>query len=250
MKIFELDIFGFTLAPTYYGLMYIIGFLYGIWALKKTGRYTESQRESLFLYIFAGVLLGGRIGYILFYDLGKYISEPSNILRVWEGGMSFHGGFLGVVIALVVFAKLKNVNFWKLADDIALIIPVGLFFGRIGNYLNKELLGFPYTGPLAVQISSGSYFPSPLLEAFLEGLVIFVILKLVAQKIGFDGKLAALFLILYGTFRTIVELFFRVPDPQIGYYFGFLTQGSLLSIPMILVGIYLYFYLKTHDTTK
>lgn len=133
--------------------------------------------------------------------------------------MSFHGGFLGVALALFFYARKQKIDFWKLSDDIALIIPVGLFFGRIGNYLNKELLGFSYSGPFAVETQAGSFFPSPLLEAFLEGIMIFLILRSIAKKQIFSGQLASMFLILYGVFRTFIELFIRTPDVQIGYYF-------------------------------
>ncbi len=250
MKIFELNLFGFTIAPTYYGLMYILWFLYGLWFLKKSWRYTDKQQENLFLYIFTWVLIGWRIWYILFYNLSSYIAHPLNIFKFWEGGMSFHWGFLWVVIALILFTRKYKTPFWKLADDIALIIPVGLFFGRIGNYLNKELLGFPYSWLLAVQTNDGSYFPSPLIEALLEWLIIFVILNIVVRQQKFSWQIAALFLVLYGIFRTFVELFIRLPDPQIWYYFWFFTQGSFLSMPMILVWIILYIYLKNNDTAK
>ncbi|MDA9128897.1 prolipoprotein diacylglyceryl transferase [Candidatus Gracilibacteria bacterium] len=242
MKIFEISLFGITFGPSYYGLMYALAFIYGFWAIKKTQKYSEVERESLFFYLFIGVILGGRIGYILFYNLSSYISDPLSVLRVWEGGMSFHGGLIGFAIATLMFTKKYKRNFLEVIDDLALIVPIGLFFGRIGNYINKELLGFPYEGFLAVETPEGSFFPSPLVEAFLEGLVIFVILKSVSQKQKFRGQLASLFLILYGVFRTFVEIFIRTPDIQIGYYFGFLTQGSILSLIMTIIGFILYKY--------
>lgn len=224
--------------------------MYGLWAVKKTGRYLEKERESLFLYIFAWVIIWGRLGYVLFYNLSSYLSQPLDILRVWDGGMSFHGWLVWVIVALYVFSKLHKIRFLDLSDDIALIIPVGLFFGRIGNYLNKELLWFPYTWPLAVSTPQWSFFPSPLLEALLEWIVIFVILHLVVKKQQFSGQLGSLFLILYGLFRTGIELFVRIPDPQIGYYFWFFTQGSFLSIPMIVIWVFLYIYLKNTHGSK
>lgn len=240
MKIFEITLFWITLAPSYYGLMYILGFLYGLWAIKKTGRYNENQRELLFFYIFAGVVFWGRLWYVLFYNFSDFLLSPLDILKVWQGGMSFHGWFIWVCIALIFYARKQNMNLWKLADDIASIIPVGLFFGRIGNYINKELLGFPYDGFLAVQTPQGSFFPSPLIEAFLEGVVIYVVLQYILKRQKFDGQLASLFFILYWLFRTFVELFIRTPDIQIWYYFWIFTQGSLLSIPMIWIGMILY----------
>lgn len=244
MKIFEITLWGITLAPSYYGLMYILGFIYGLWALKKTWRYSERERENLFMFVFLWVLLWGRIGYTLFYDFADFSADPLSIFRVWQGGMSFHGGFLWVCLALIFFSKKYKLSLWQLADDIALIIPVGLFFGRIWNYINKELLGFPYEWMLAVQTLAGSFFPSPLVEAFLEWIVIFVVLQYIARNQQFSGQLASLFLILYGIFRTFVELFIRVPDAHIGYYFGFFTQGSFLSIPMIVVGGLMYYILS------
>ncbi len=244
MKIFELNIWGITIAPSYYGLMYIFGFLYGLWAIKKTQRYTLKEQENLFVYIFLGVVLWGRIGYTFFYDFADFIAEPLSILRVWEGGMSFHGGFLWVCLALILLSKKYTLSLWRLADDIALIIPVGLFFGRIGNYINKELLGFPYEWILAVKTSAGSYFPSPLVEAFLEWVVIYIVLQYIARRQQFSGQIASLFLILYGVFRTFVELFIRTPDAQIGYYFWFFTQWSFLSIPMIIIGWVMYYILS------
>lgn len=244
MTIFELQIFGLQIAPSYYGLMYVLGFLYGIWAIKKTAKYTSSQRDNLFFAIFLWVIIWGRLGYMLFYDIWTLLSSPLSLIRIWDGWMSFHGGMIWVIVALYLFSRFSKVSFLSLSDDIAKIIPVWLFFGRIWNYLNKELLGFPYEGFLAVQTAEGSFFPSPLIEALLEGMVIFVILNYCIKKIRFPGQLASLFLILYGAFRTFVELYIRTPDEHIGYYFWFFTQWSFLSIPMILVWIILYIYLS------
>ncbi len=240
MTIFEIDILWFTLAPSYYGLMYVLGFLYGVYYLKKFSLYTVKQQEDLFLYVFLWVVLWGRLWYVLFYNLSAYLSDPLSILRVWDGWMSFHGWFLWVVAALYIFSRRNKLEFWSLSDTIAMIIPIWLFFGRIGNYINKELLGFEYSWPLAVVTSLGSYFPSPLMEALLEWAVMFIIFHYILKKPSFTGQFAALFLILYGTFRTFVEICIRTPDPQIGYYFWFLTQWSLLSIPMILAWALIY----------
>lgn len=247
MTIFEITVFWLKIAPTYYGLMYVIWFIYGVYALKKTQKYTEKEQENIFIYIFLGVLLWGRIWYILFYNLESYILQPLSILRVWEWGMSFHWGFIWVCIALYVFSKRNQRSFWSLADTIASIIPVGLFFGRIWNYINKELLWFEYSWPLAVHLWEVSYFPSPLVEALLEWLVIFIIFTYILKKPSFLWQFASLFLILYGVFRTVVELFIRVPDAHIWYYFGFFTQWSLLSIPMIILWGGLYYYLKKQN---
>lgn len=244
MSIFEISVFWLTIAPSYYGLMYILWFIYGLYFLRKTWKYTKDQIDSLFLYIFLWTLVGWRIWYILFYNFSAYISQPLDVFKIWEWWMSFHWGFLWVVYALFIFSKLHKIKFWALADIIAMIIPVGLFFGRIWNYINNELLGFPYTGPLSVNIWWWSYFPSPLVEALLEGMCIFILFHCILKKPRFIWQFAALFVILYWLFRTFVELFIRIPDPQIGYYFGFFTQWSLLSIPMIIIGWILYYHLK------
>ncbi|MDD3645997.1 MAG: prolipoprotein diacylglyceryl transferase [Candidatus Gracilibacteria bacterium] len=275
MQIFEITLFGITIAPTYYGLMYALGFLAGYYVIRyrtssqpstpghsllteanspcplkeKEQEHLNSpllQRrgvrgevellDDLLLYIVAGVILGGRLGYVIFYNLTSYIENPLDILKVWEGGMSFHGGVIGVIIAMYLFSKRYKVGFLKLSDEITAVLPIGLGLGRIGNYLNKELLGFPYNGPLAVN----GNFPSPLLEALLEGVVLFIILNLVYKNRKFDGQIASLFLIFYGVFRIIVELFFRLPDANIGYIAGYFTLGTLLSIPMIIAGFYYY----------
>lgn len=243
MKIFEISLFWLHIAPTYYGLMYALWFMYGLWAIKKTRQYTSSQIDSLFLYIFIGVVLGGRLWYIFFYNFSTFISEPLSLFKVWEWWMSFHGWFLGVCFAIYLFARKHKVSLWGLADHIAKIVPVGIFLWRIGNYLNKELLGFSYSWPFAVHTSTWSYFPSPLVEAFLEWICIFILLNCF-HKAYFPGRLSALFLLYYWIFRTLVELFIRTPDSHIGYYFAFLTQWSLLSIPMIIVWGILYFYLQ------
>lgn len=243
MTIFEISVFGVSFAPSYYWLMYIIGFLYGLWYLKKYSHYTSVQQESLFLYIFVGTILWGRLGYVLFYNLGTYITYPMDILRVWDGGMSFHWGFIGVVVAIYLFSLREKTHFWNLTDTIAMIIPVWLFFGRIWNYINKELLGFEYSWPLAVVTTTGSYFPSPLLEALWEWAFLFILFHFILRKPAFAWQFASLFLIIYGTVRTFIEIFIRTPDVQIWYYFGFLTQWSLLSIPMIFWWGILYYYL-------
>jgi len=250
MTLFSITLFWLTIAPTYYGLMYVIGFIYGLWFLKKTWKYTRDQIDSLFLYVFLWTILWGRLWYILFYNLESYISNPLSTFKVWEWWMSFHWGFLWVVIALIVFSKLNKLKFWSLADTIAMIIPIWLFFGRIGNYINKELLWFPYFWPLSVKSWGWSFFPSPLLEAILEWAVIFILFHFILRESRFAWQFAALFILLYWIFRTGIELFVRLPDPQIWYYFWFLTQWSLLSIPMILVWWYLYYFLKTKNYAK
>ena len=221
MMIFEISVFGLTFWPSYYGLMYALAFL----------------------YLFLWVILWGRLGYILFYSFDAFLWNPTVLFRVWEGGMSFHWGLIGFVLACVLFSRKYKRTFLWLMDDLALIVPVGLFLWRIWNYINKELLWFPYEWFLAVRTDAWSFFPSPLLEAFLEGVLMFALLNYVHSR-TFPGKMGALFLIYYWIFRTFVELFVRIPDAQIGYYFWFLTQWSILSLPMILIGGFLYYYLS------
>jgi phosphatidylglycerol:prolipoprotein diacylglycerol transferase len=235
MTIFELHIFGFTLAPSYYWLMYALWFLAGYFYIFKQNFLSQYERENLFFYVFAWVVLWWRLGYIFFYDFSFYITNPFHILKVWEWWMSFHGGFLWVVFAVWLFAKRYHLNFWKIIDELAVIVPVWLWAWRIGNYLNKELLWFtPYHSFLAVEKNGVYYFPSPLLESFLEWFVLLLILFFINKYKKFYGKTSCYFLIFYWLFRIFVEIFFRTPDIQIGYLFWFLTLWTLLSIPMII----------------
>lgn len=249
MTIFEIEIFWFTLAPSYYGLMYALWFLAGYYYIFKKSILKKEELESLFFYVFLWVILGGRIGYILFYNFFSYLWNPLDILKVWEWGMSFHGGFLWVVLSVILFSKKYRVNFWKIIDELAVIVPVGIGLGRIGNYLNKELLWYAnYTGIFTVEKNGVYYFPSPLLEAFLEWFVLLVLLYFINKYKKFFGQTSAFFLIGYSFFRIFVEIFFRTPDIHIGYIFWFFTMGILLSIPMFLLWIILLFILKKNVT--
>jgi len=224
--------------------MYIVWFLYGLYFLKSTWKFSKNEIDFLFFYIFLWVLLWWRIWYMLFYSFWWLLADPLTLLRIWEWWMSFHGGFLWVCVALYTYSQKYKKAFWSSADILAMIIPVWLFFGRIGNYINKELLGFEYNWPFAVVTSTGSFFPSPLVEAFLEWGVIFIVFHYILKKPSFSWQFAALFITLYGVFRTFVELFIRSPDEHIWYYFWFFTQWSFLSIPMILGGCCLYYFLS------
>ncbi len=249
MKIFDISLFWFSVAPSYYGLMYVLGFLYGYWALKKTWHYTRQQLENLFLYIFVWVILGGRLWYILFYNFSSYLTHPLDIFKIWEWGMSFHGGLLWVIVALVIFSVRYKITFLSLSDDIARVVPIGIFFGRMGNYLNKELLGFEYSWFLAVTTAQWSFFPSPLIEALLEWIVLYIILNAWFHPPRFTGQIASIFLILYGIFRLCIEITIRMPDAHLGYALVFLSRWAILSLIMIIfwVGIYLYlFYRNTY----
>ncbi len=199
--------------------------------------------DELFFLLWLGVILGGRIGYILLYNFSYYISEPLKIFAIWEGWMSFHGGLLGVILATYYFSKKFDYKFWNVIDILAVITPVGLAFGRFGNYLNNELYGFAdYSGPFAMRVQGIPHFPSPLLELLLEGVVLFVILLFIFFKTNLKnspGKISGIFLLWYGIARIISE-FFRLPDSQIWYIFGtdFITIGMIYTLIMIVFWIY------------
>lgn len=264
MYIFKINIFWLTLSPTYYGLMYALGFLIAYILIKKWLKLSYKKMDDLLLYCFLWVILWWRIAYIIFYDFAYYINNLDNLYKLWQWWMSFHGWVIGVILAMYFFNKKYNVWFLKLADELCYTLPIALFFWRIWNYINKELLWYtPYDWPLAMYINSVWHFPSPLLEAFLEWILLFIILYY-ARKIkqnnnkGFKIKffkpwwysllpknnwqIAALFLIFYAIFRLFVEIFFRMPDTQIWYIFWFLTMWEILTIPMLI--IWTYYFIK------
>lgn len=240
-------------AIRWYALAYIAGLILGwrylmqladtkaIWSRKKPP-FTRGQADDLLLWIAMGVILGGRTGYVLFYNLGHYLSNPGDILAVWNGGMSFHGGFLGVVVAIYLYARRNKITLWSLADGAAAVAPLGIFFGRLANFINGELWGrttdvawgviFPTGGPVPRH-------PSQLYEAALEGLLLFVLLRYLThhtKALSQPGIVAGTFFTGYGLSRVFIE-FFREPDAHIGYLYGPITQGMVLSVPMILVGV-------------
>lgn len=258
----EISHIAFSIGPLdvrWYGLMYLFGFIaawiLGRYRLKKTNCLSRDQFEVAITYAMLGVILGARLGYILFYDFQSYMHNPLNILKLWEGGMSFHGGLLGVLISLWFSAKQFNKNFFELVDFVAPLVPLGLFFGRIGNFINAELWGkatdlpwgmvFPGAGPWPRH-------PSQLYEAFLEGLVLFIIVWVFSSKKRPVKAVSGVFALGYGAFRFFVE-FFREPDAHIGYLAGdFFTMGMLLCLPLILVGVLLLWlaYRNTDKTAK
>lgn len=247
----DFDPVAFSLGPLHvrwYGLMYLIGFLVG-WAL---GRYrvnrpgsgwTTEQMDDLVFYSALGIILGGRIGYVLFYGFGNFLRDPLALFRIWEGGMSFHGGVLGVLLAMALFARKHHKGFWPTVDFIAPLIPPGLFFGRIGNFINGELWGRVTDVPWGMvfrQTGDGlPRHPSQLYQAALEGVALFLIVWLFSAKPRPTMAVSGVFALSYGVFRFLVE-FVRQPDAQLGYLaFGWLTMGQLLSLPMVMVGILL-----------
>lgn len=230
----SLNLLWITISPSFYGLMYALGFWIGYYLIRREKKMFRDHIDDLFFYVFLGVILWGRLWYVIFYNLSYYISTPLEILAIWTGGMSFHGGVIGVIIAMYLFSLKKKISFLMIADEVTRVLPIGLFLGRIGNYINKELLWFPYTWPFAIKTENGSFFPSPLLEAFLEWVILFCILQYISMRKRFQGQVAAVFLIGYGVFRIFVEVFFRTPDAHIGYILPYTSIGTLLSCCMII----------------
>ena len=189
-----------------------------------------------------GIVLGGRIGYVLFYNPAYYLENPLEVFAVWQGGMAFHGGFVGIAVAMLLFARANKIPFLSLTDLVAAAAPVGLFFGRLANFINEELYGRPTDVPWAVVFPSAGpepRHPSQLYEAALEGLVLFLVLRVLTHRLGALGRpglVTGTFMAGYGIARFTVE-FFRMPDEQLGYLAGGLTMGQYLSLPMILVGL-------------
>ncbi len=248
----DFDPVAFSLGPLkvrWYGLMYLLGFVAG-WLLgryraaRPASGWTREQVDDLVFFIALGVILGGRIGYVLFYNFGAFLDNPLMLFKVWEGGMSFHGGLLGVLLAMGVYAGKVNKGYFEVTDFIAPLITPGLFFGRIGNFINGELWGRVSDVPWAMVFHTPGAGPLPrhpsqLYQAALEGVALFLILWLYSAKPRPTMAVSGLFLLCYGIFRFAVE-FVREPDAHIGYIaFGWLTMGQLLSLPMILFGIVL-----------
>lgn len=245
MRYPQIDPVALSLGPLdihWYGLMYLFGFAF-VWLLGRyrAARYNwqVSQLEDLLFYGALGVILGGRLGYALFYDLVANLDNPLNLLKIWQGGMSFHGGLLGVLASFWYFSRKTGKSFFEISDFIAPLVPIGLMLGRIGNFINAELWGrvsdvpwamvFPGAGPLPRH-------PSQLYQAALEGLLLFIILWWFSAKARPRAAVSGLFLLGYGVFRFIVE-FVRIPDPQYGYLaFNWLTMGQVLCLPMIIGG--------------
>jgi phosphatidylglycerol:prolipoprotein diacylglycerol transferase len=191
-----------------------------------------------------GILLGGRLGYIVFYNLGYYLTYPADIFKLWHGGMSFHGGVLGLILIAICFAKKHRINIANLGDIIVFVAPVGIFFGRLANFINGELYGKPTDVSWAVLFPMGGYLPrhpTQLYEAFLEGVVIFVVMIFMRKKLRVKpGWMFLLFMFLYTSFRIFVE-YFREPDPQIGYI-GYFTMGQILSVLMLFLALALFYF--------
>jgi len=229
----------------WYGLMYLVGFVGAWWlGVYRAGRpgsgWKPQEIGDLIFYGVIGVILGGRLGYVLFYKLNYYLANPLEVFYIWTGGMSFHGGLLGVIIAMWFYGRRTNRTFFGVADFVAPLTPLGLGAGRLGNFINHELWGRVTDVPWGMVFPSGGPLPrhpSQLYEFSLEGVALFVILWFYARTPRPPAAVSGLFLLCYGTFRLVVE-FAREPDAHLGYLaFGWVTMGQVLSLPMILLGI-------------
>jgi len=245
----------FSLEIRWYSLAYITGILLGWYLAKKIflNDNIKNKFDDYITYVIIGLILGGRLGYVLFYNFDYYLNNFFDIFKVWQGGMSFHGAVIGIVIASFIFSKKNNDNVFEYLDVIALVSPIGIFFGRIANFINSELYGIETSVPWAVQfikIDNLYRHPSQLYEAMLEGLFLFLIMIFFWNKDNSKtpGKLSALFLIFYSLFRYMIE-YFRVPDDQLGYLILNLSMGQLISFIFFITGLSLY-YLKNDIKKK
>ncbi len=238
------------LAIHWYGIMYILAFSLGyLWIQKsklgKSLHINADQKEFLLFCIVMGIMIGGRLGYILFYNLSFYVKNPLEIFAIWHGGMSFHGGLIGATLMILYFSRKHRINFLKITDLVTSVAPLGLFFGRIGNFINGELYGkiaskFCINFPTDL---ANCRYPTQLLEALLEGLILFIILTIIRKFYKSTGIISASFLLFYGIFRSFIE-FFREPDSQIGYIFNVLTEGQILSFFMIIGSVILILFIN------
>ncbi len=250
--------FGFIVIR-WYSLAYIFGIVIGWWFGKKIIRHIVKKTnikfrlndfDDLISYLIISIIIGGRLGYVIFYNFQYYITNPIEIIKVWEGGMSFHGGLLGVIIGSYFFSKKKGVSTFFILDIIACVAPIGIFLGRIANFINSELVGkatnvtWSVIFPLVDKIPR---HPSQLYEAILEGAILFLILNILIFKKKYKvGMSSSLFLIYYGIFRIVSEIF-REPDAQLGYFFNLFSMGTILSFLMTISGFIIFVFLKNKN---
>ena len=246
----------------WYSIAYIISIILGWIYAKKIIREMASKHnftlfkpvifDDLIVYLIIGIVLGGRLGYVIFYNFGYYSQNLDEILKLWKGGMSFHGGLLGVIIATIIFSKIKKINFFYFTDIIACVAPIGFFLGRIANFINGELFGKISTLPWAVVFPDGGNIPrhpSQIYEAILEGIVLFALINFFALKKQLllkTGYISGLVLILYSIFRIFSENF-REPDKHLGYFFNYFSMGTLLSFATFLCGCLIIFFIKHNE---
>ena len=247
----------------WYSISYIVGiilgWLYAVNIINKNSKYkyssfqnTKKDFDDLIIYLIIGIILGGRLGYVFFYNIEYYIQNFLEIFKIWQGGMSFHGGLVGVIIATLIFSKNKKTSFFIYTDIICCAAPIGLFLGRIANFINGELYGKISNIPWAIifpQAGNVGRHPSQIYEAILEGLILFAIINFFAlkkQMLRRNGYISGLFLILYSLFRSFSEIF-REPDKHLGYFFDYFSMGTLLSIVTFLAGCFIIFYIRNNE---
>ena len=242
------------IALRWYGIAYILGIFISVYYIHHLGKkflpaITDNKNiiDDMISYSAIGIILGGRIGYVLFYNLQYYSLNPLEIIKIWKGGMSFHGGLIGLIFAIYLLCKKHQLHLLVITDLIACAAPIGLFFGRIANFINGELIGrrtYEAWGVIFPNSDGELRHPSQLYEAFLEGILLFFIIAILKERsIKNSGVLSGWFLVLYSSFRSIVELF-REPDEHIGYIGGCFTFGQILSIPLLLLGIFLIYFIN------
>jgi phosphatidylglycerol---prolipoprotein diacylglyceryl transferase len=255
----KIDPIAFSIGPfavRWYALAYIAALIFAVWYAKRLVRNpslwdgkqptaTPRQIDDVFIWLVLGVVLGGRLGYVLFYNPLHYATHPLDIVRMWDGGMSFHGGFLGVVVALFLYGRRIGTTLDRLLDLGAAVTPFGLGLGRLANFVNGELWGRPSDVPWAMIFPADPLqvprHPSQLYEAVVEGLVLYIVIWIAIHRfkaLSHPGRAAGLFALGYGLSRIFIE-FFREPDGQLGYFLGFITMGMILSLPLVAIGIWL-----------
>jgi len=247
----------------WYSVAYILGIIIGwmyaskIIKLTRENKYnfeqiTTTQFDNLIIYLVMGIVLGGRLGYVTFYNFEYYSQNFLEIFKIWQGGMSFHGGLLGVIISIIIFSKKTNVNFFKLADIVSCIAPIGIFFGRIANFINGELYGKISTLPWAIIFPNGGSIarhPSQIYEAIFEGLILFILINYLALKkqlLFKTGYISGFFLVSYSILRIFSENF-REPDMHLGYFFNYFSMGVILSFITFLAGCLIIFFIKNNE---
>lgn len=248
----DIDPVAFSLGPVkvhWYGLMYLIGFAAAWWLGRVRAKdprrsWTGAMVDDLLFYIALGVIVGGRLGYVLFYDFARFAGDPSMLIKIWQGGMSFHGGLIGVILAMMWYARTRGRPFFAVADFVAPLVPPGIALGRIGNFINGNLWGAPSDVPWAMvfpnpRAGGVARHPTQLYEALLEGVALFIIVWVYSRHPRPTMAVSGVFLAGYGVFRFIIE-FVRVPDEHLGYLaFDWVTMGQILSTPMIVAGVVL-----------
>jgi len=257
----QIDPVAISLGPLnvhWYGLMYLVGLGGGWWLATRRARrpgavMNEQQVGDLVFWVALGVILGGRLGYVLFYNFDQFLQQPLSLFAVWEGGMAFHGGLIGVILAMLLFARKQGLKFFQVADFVAPLVPIGLGAGRIGNFINGELWGRATDLPWGMQFpGAGEVYrhPSQLYQFALEGVALFALLWWFSSRPRPIMAVSGLFLVGYGSFRILVE-FVREPDAHLGYLaFDWLTMGQLLSLPMVVAGVLLMIWGYRHHSTE